>query len=321
MKVKTFFLYNTVCSVTIYDEREDAEQIAEEVKQIAHRIRRVLDFYDPDSELGRLNRTYRVGAPAPVSEELCCFLTRLLKFAERSGYCFDPTLGTAVRTWNIPAQNPEVPSQKEIETAMEKTGGRYVFCDMEKRTVTFEKEGIRLDAGGAGKGYAVECAVRYLKTCGIQSATVNFGGNLYVIGRKTQADAESRMWRIGIQSPWKSYAKSIGTLEVENRGIATSGGYDRFFIKGEKVYHHLLDPRTGYPVENTLDSVTIVSESAFDADMLSTACFVAGVGYAEQICRNMGGMVDYILVEKDGTLTISDGIQEQFRVEIGEEDK
>lgn len=321
MKVKTFFLYNTVCSVTIYDEREDAEQIIDEVKQIAYRIRRVLDFYDPDSELGTLNRTYRARVPMPVSEELCRFLMCLLEFSEKSGYCFDPTLGAAVNTWNIPAHVPDVPNPKEIEAAMERTGGRYVSCDMENRTVTFEKDGIQLDAGGAGKGYAVECAVRHLKKRGVQSASVNFGGNLYVIGKKKQGDEEGRRWRIGIQSPWKSYAKSIGTLELENCGIATSGGYDRFFIKEEKVYHHLLDPHTGYPVENTIDSVTIVSESAFDADLLSTACFVAGIETAEQLCRNMEKPADYIFVKKDGTLIVSDRIREQFHAETGKREK
>ena len=186
-------------------------------------------------------------------------------------------------------------------------------CDIRRRTVTFERDGMVVDAGGAGKGYAVGRVAEYLKSRGVRSASVNFGGNLYLIGPKCSADVVEAPWKIGIRAPWSREMKSIGTMELQDCGTATSGGYDRYFSEDEKIYHHLLDPRTGYPADNTLDSVTIVSDNALYTDLLSTACFVAGEDAVDRICKRVGGRVDYVLVKKDGTITVSDGLRTHFK--------
>lgn len=314
---QTFFLYNTICSAAVYDERDDAEELLCEVKKLAMDIRRMLDFYDPESELGKLNREHRTGVPKRVSKELCAFIIHLLRFSEKSGGCFDPSVGPVVRLWNIPSQNPRVPERGAIEKAMKQTGASFITCDERECTVTFWKPGMVLDAGGAGKGYAVEKAVEFLRRCGVKSAAVNFGGNLFVLGRRSLADGTNRPWKIGIQSPWKDYAQNLGNLSLEDCGAATSGGYDRFFMEDGKVYHHLIDPRTGYPAENTLDSVTIISQNAFYTDLLSTACFVAGEESAERICKSVDINAGYVLVKKDGSVILSENIRERFQPESG----
>lgn len=354
---RTFFLYNTVCSITIYDGRAEVDEILDGAKEMAFQIRRMLDFYDVESELGRLNGRHETGVPYEVSEELCRFLAELLKFSVLSEGCFDPTVGPVVRLWNITARSPKKPSKEEVERARSRTGAEYVNCDTLRRTVTFERDEMVVDAGGAGKGYAVGRVAEYLKSRGVRSASVNFGGNLYLIGGKrlagssaagveagtatgvetgaearaadgtaagvevgttTEVKAESAdvveaPWKIGIRAPWSREMKSIGTMELQDCGTATSGGYDRYFSEDEKIYHHLLDPRTGYPADNTLDSVTIVSDNALYTDLLSTACFVAGEDAVDRICRRVGGRVDYVLVKKDGTITVSDGLRTHFK--------
>lgn len=331
---RTFFLYNTVCSITIYDGGAEAGEILDGAQEMAFQIRRMLDFYDEESELGRLNRGHVTGVPYEVSEELCRFLAELLEFSKLSEGCFDPTVGPVVRLWNITARSPKKPLKEEIERVRSRTGAEYVSCDTRKRTVTFERDGMVVDAGGAGKGYAVGRVAEYLKSRGVRSASVNFGGNLYLIGPKRSAEGQTAggetsteggvvkvgsadmveaPWKIGIRAPWSREMKSIGTMELQDCGTATSGGYDRYFSEDEKIYHHLLDPRTGYPADNTLDSVTIVSDNALYTDLLSTACFVAGEDAVDRICKRVGGRVDYILVKKDGTITVSDGLHTHFK--------
>ncbi len=309
----TFFLYNTVCSITIYDDCEDAVKILEGARDIAFHIRRMLDFYDPCSELGKLNERHETGVPYKVSKELCLFISELLRFSDLSEGCFDPTVGPVVRLWNITALEPKAPTKHEIEDARAKTGAAYVSCDITNNTITFEKEGMVIDAGGAGKGYAAGCVSEYLKAQGIKSASVNFGGNLYLIGPKTLPDGTKVSWKVGIQTPWKANPECMGFLTLQDCGTATSGGYDRYFTINEKIYHHLLDPRSGYPADYDLDSVTIVSESALYTDLLSTACFVGGEEMAMRICRK-AGKAGYVLIRKDGKVLVSGNLEHCFKI-------
>lgn len=319
----TFFLYNTICSVSIFDERSDAWELGNEVKKIASEVRRMLDFYDPESELGRLNREHRTGVLIKVSDELCKFMAEVLEFSKVSEGCYDPTVGTVVKLWNIPTHHPCVPAKEKIEELLRHTGASFIRCNLEERTIQFERQGMLFDAGGAGKGYAVQKVVEYLKSQGVKSATVNFGGNLYVIGKKTDKSGEETPWKIGVQMPWAEYAQSIGVLYGADCGIATSGGYDRFFVEQGKVYHHLIDPRCGYPAENDLDSVTIVSKNAFYTDLLSTACFIAGTeAKIATICSRVDQEAGYIIVKKNGSVVVSKNIENRFECQSvkGEDD-
>lgn len=309
----TFFLYNTICSVSIFDGQNDARELGNEVKKIASEVRRMLDFYDPESELGRLNREHRAGIPTKVSDDFCRFAAEVLEFSKACEGCYDPTVGPVVRLWNIPAHHPRVPAKQEIEEQLRHTGAAFVRCNLEEQTIKFEKQGMLFDAGGAGKGYAVQKVVEYLKSQGVTSATVNFGGNLYVIGKKTDGSGEEKPWKIGVQMPWAEYAQSIGTVYASDCGLATSGAYDRFFVEQGKVYHHLIDPRSGYPAESELDSVTIVSKNAFYTDLLSTACFIAGTeAKIETICRRVDEEAGYIIVKKDGSVIVSKNMEHRF---------
>ena len=312
---RTFFLYNTICSITIFDSDGDSKTILNEAEDIAFEIRRMLDFYDPESELGMLNQRHELSVPYEVSEELCLFISELLRFSKVSEGCFDPTIGPVVRLWNITAHWPKAPSAQEIGQARRQTGADYVQCDTEKHTVTFLKGGLVLDAGGAGKGYAAGRVAEYLSKSGVRSASINFGGNLYLIGAKAAPDGTDFPWKVGIQAPWKSAPESVGTLELQDCGTATSGGYDRYFSENGKIFHHLIDPRTGYPADNSLDSVTIVSKNALYTDLLSTACFVAGEEMAEKICRTSEADVGYIFIRKDGTIKVSDQLKNYFKPE------
>lgn len=217
-----------------------------------------------------------------------------------------------VKLWNIPSHSPTAPTPDALTGMLECTGAAYVRCDEDNRTVTFQKSGMLLDAGAAGKGYAVDAVAEYLIQNGVTHATVNFGGNLRLIGSNPTPEGYEP-WCVGVQAPWRPYGESLGTLLLENCSVATSGGYDRYFEQDGKTYHHLLNPRTGYPVEDGPGSVTIVSPSAFITDLLSTACFVAGEGQADMLCSGTGEDTGYILIRKDGTAAISPSLAGAFR--------
>lgn len=316
MEKITFFLYNTVCTVMICDERNDSRKLLEQARKIADQIREMLDFYDPDSELGRMNRMYCPDIPYPVSEELCGLIDEVLRFSRLSGGCFDPTVGPAVKLWDIPAKLPSCPDEDKIGKIKERVGAYQMECDTKKCTVTFHRKGMMFDAGGVGKGYAVDRVANFLIRSGVRHGAVNFGGNLYLIGGKNTGE---ELWRVGVQAPWQAYAKSCGTMMLKDCGTATSGGYDRFFIEDGNVYHHLLDPRTGHPVENTLDAVTITATDAMHADLLSTACFVAGEEKIDELCRKSGVGAEWLVVKKSGEILMSSGMKKVFRLQEKEE--
>lgn len=299
-----FPLYHTVCEVAV-DWEEGAEELLQEVKRTAQHVQKLLDFYDPESELSRLNKNYRAGVPFPVSEELYAYLKRLDWFSRTSGGLFDSTVGPLVRLWDFTAENPKVPEPGRLEQARERCGYEKIHF-LEGYAVLLEQEGMEIDPGASGKGYAVDCAEALLRAENIRSGTINFGGNLYVLGM-----AGDRKWAVGVQQPWAGRGRTLGTLHLSDCAVATSGGYERYFRLGEKVYHHILDPRTGWPVESRFQSATAVASSAWMADLMSTLLFLGGEEAAEPF-RKEDETIGFLLVDSKGNAKVSDSLKEKF---------
>lgn len=292
-----FFQFGTLCAVAVHDERPGTLAILEAVRRDAEAVRRLLDFYDPDSELGRLNAGHVPGKPYPVSGELFAILWDMLRFSKMSNGCFDPTVAPLVRLWDFTAGKPRPLQSQAVREAVAHCGFSKVRLDRVAQTVTFEAAGMALDAGGAGKGYAADRAVRLLRNAGVRTASVDYGGNLFLLGR-----CEGRPWRIGVQTPWRPRGESLGTLDLCGCAVSTSGVYERCFQSGGRVYHHLLDPRSGRPAQNGLAAVTVTCQSALWADMLSTACFVAGPGALPGVAAALPASqkAGWLAVDEDG---------------------
>lgn len=171
-------------------------------------------------------------------------------------------------------------------------------------------EGVEIDLGGIAKGYTSGRIMAIFEKYGIQSGIVSLGGNVQLYGTK----ADGSPWKVAIQNPDTSTdaADYIGILEIKDKAVITSGGYERYFEQDGKTYHHILDPDTGYPAESGLTSVTIVSEDGTLADGLSTSLFIMGKKKALEYWRAHADSFDVILVEEDGTITLSEGIQDEF---------
>lgn len=234
------------------------------------RVDRLMSHYRPDSPLSRLNREAARG-PVAVEPELLAFLDVCLRWSRESHGAFDVTVGPLMKAWGFFRDEGHVPGKEELAAALEVVGYLRVVLDRERGTVRFDRPGVELDLGGIGKGYAADRVVDLLRRRGIASALVNLGGSsVYGLG----APPGRESWEIGIQDPIDA-AKIAVAVSLRDRSLSVSGGYARFFEEDGVTYAHVMDPRTGRPVQGLL-SVAVLSASATDGDALDNVLFVEG---------------------------------------------
>jgi thiamine biosynthesis lipoprotein len=232
------------------------------------RVDRLLSNYLPDSELSRMNRE-AAKAPFRASAELYEFVKRCRRYFDDTLGTFDPTMGPVVRAWGFFTPRPSRPTQEDAGAAKRRSGFDKVRLDDAARSVAYAVDGIELDPGGIGKGYAADRAVAVLGQFGIARALVSAGGStLYAMGQPPGKDG----WKLGVRDPTRP-ATSIRYVTLRDRGLSTSGIAERFVeIDGRRV-GHIIDPRTGDPVEG-MCQVTLTAPTATDSDALTKAAFL-----------------------------------------------
>lgn len=271
--------------------------------------------YKPDSELSTLNAK-AAHWPQPVSEEMAFLLGEAVRWGERSGGALDCTVGPLVRAWGFFKREGRIPAPAELTEARARSGWSHLRFDAAARTVAFDRDGVELDFGGIGKGYAVDRAAAVLRDRGVTSALVDAGGNFYGFG----APEGREHWRIGIRHPLRK-DDLIADVDVSGAGIATSGGYENYFEADGKRYVHIFDPRTGRPVEGML-STTVVAPTATAADALSTATFVLGTDAGLQLVESLPD-IECLLVSGDPNdraglrIVMSSGMRAHVRLHEG----
>jgi thiamine biosynthesis lipoprotein len=266
---QTESVLGTVCSVNLYGKGS-----ARLYRNIFARLREIegrMSANLPDTELEQINAQAGI-APVKVHRDCLEVLLSARRFAEITGGAFDPTIGPLVKLWNIGFSGARVPSREEIDRALPLVNWRDLIIDQDAGTVFLARPGMRLDIGGIAKGYAADEAVKLIRRAGIPRAIVDLGGNIFAYGAKEG----NQPWRVGIQNPSGLRNDYLGVLELRNKTVVTSGVYERFLEADGKHYHHILSPQDGYPVENGLVSVTIITGRSLDADGLSTGVFALG---------------------------------------------
>jgi thiamine biosynthesis lipoprotein len=246
-------------------------------------------------------------APVKVRADLIEVLETALYYAELSDGAFDPTIGPLVTLWGIGTDTQRIPHEDEIAATLELVDWRELVINREAGTVFLQREGMALDLGAIAKGYAGDEAVRIASEAKVQRAIVDLGGNIVVLGWRGKQKKELLPWRIGIQNPLKERGAYIGILSVHDTSIVTSGIYERFFESGGKYYHHLFSTATGYPVENGLLSVTIVTDSSTAADALSTVVFALGFERGKALIDSIPD-AEAIFVFDDRSISITSGL-------------
>ena len=243
-------------------------------------LEQMLSVYRPESDLSRLNQQAAF-TPVVVDEELFSLLLHGKEIAEKTGHAFDPVSGSLIQLWRLCRREGRLPSEHELTAARRQSGLSHVTFDPATREITFDTAGVGFDLGAIGKGYAVDRAGSWLLQQGVENWLVH-GGKSSVLARGSHAGHVG--WPIGLRNPLFPDRPYL-TLLLKDAAISTSGTAVQWFRVGDQRYGHILDPRTGWPVDTML-SVSVIAPDAALADALSTAFFVLGVEKALSACDN-----------------------------------
>lgn len=296
-----FDIMDTDVNVRAYGP--NAEEAIEQALAEMRRLDSLLSAYDPDSEVSEVNRMAGE-APVKVSDDTLAVIERALYFAELSGGVFDPTVFPVSELWAVAREQKQLPSKEDVAAALELVDYTRVQVDRDEATVFLSVKGMGLDLGAIAKGYAVDKMAQILRASQVESFLINAGGNVYAGGRKP----DNTLWRVGVTDP-KDTGDIIGVMPAEDMAIVSSGDYRRYFVVDNTVYHHIIDPRTGYP-SDTSRGTTVFSPSSIDADALSTIMFILGPDDSEGILSQFDG-IGVVFVRQDGSV-VSKGLVDGF---------
>lgn len=266
---QTMYMLGTVITLSVYGD----DQAQPAITKSFDRIREIEDKMSArieDSEISTLNRT----GEAVLSDDTYYVLNKAIDMAKRSNGAFDPTLLPIIHLWGFDSdvEDRKVPNETDIEKELKYVGYEKVSLDKSTNNVKI-LDGMGIDLGGIAKGYAADESKRIFIENGVASALLDLGGNVVAIGNRPDGEE----WRIGLKDPRsENESEYFGVVNVSDQTVVTSGDYERYFIQDGKRYHHIFDAKTGYPSNNSLISVTIISDSSIQADALSTAVFVMG---------------------------------------------
>ena len=294
---RTGFYFDTVISIAIYDSED--ETILDGCMKMASHYDQLFSAQKEGSDIWNVN--HAKGKPVTVDSDTADLLQKALYYARLSGGRFDPTLGGVSSLWNFNGQTPgPVPAASDISSALTHVG--YQNIELSGNTVTLKDPDTQIDLGAIAKGYIADQMKSYLQKQGVKSAIINLGGNVLLVGSKP--DHES--FTVGIQKPFADNSTYITTVSASDLSIVSSGTYERYFEQDGKKYHHILDPSTGYPVENHLLGVTILSKRSVDGDGLSTTCFVLGLDEGMKLIESLPD-TEAVFITDDDQLHYSSG--------------
>lgn len=306
IKEKTGFLLGTVVQIKFPESQP--VRLFDDVFVLLKEIENDMSINIEDSEVIRINENAGKSY-VKVSPETYYVIERGKYYSELSEGRFDISIGPLVKLWGIGTNAPKVPTQVEIEKELSKVDYTNILLNESDKSIMLAKEGMIIDLGGIAKGYAADVVADYLKSKDIHNAIIDLGGNILALGGNGRAD----FWNIGLQNPFEARNKHLGILKVKDKTIVTSGVYERNFTEKGKTYHHILDPFTGYPVENSLMSVSIIADKSIDADGLSTTVFALGLEKGAEIIKSLDG-VDAIFVDKAKNVYITEDIKNSLTI-------
>ncbi len=306
IKEKTGFLLGTVVQIKLLDPQP--EKLFNEAFSLIQDIENKMSINIEDSEVIRINNNAGKSY-VKVSPETYFVIEKGKYYSSLSNGSFDISIGPLVKLWGIGSENAKIPPQDEIDKALSKIDYNNILLNESDKSVMLAKEGMIIDLGGIAKGYAADVIAEFLKSKNVNNAIIDLGGNVLALGE----NGKTEKWNIGIQNPFEQRNKLIGILNVRDKTIVTSGVYERYFIENGKRYHHILNPFTGYPVENSLMSVSIVADKSIDADGLSTTVFALGLEKGSELVEKLDG-IDAIFIDKNKNVYVTKGIKDAFKI-------
>lgn len=297
------FAMGTVINQTIYSDEDTTDEVLDILVDIEDNM---LSWRIDSSEIAKINDKAGEGV-VNVSEEVKDDLQTAINVGYDSEGALDITIGKLSRLWNIEGENPSVPKDFEIQ-------GLLKDVDYKKLNITQEgiilPENTSIDLGAVGKGIGCDKIKEYFDSRqDVQGAVISVGGSILVYGTKP----DNSNWKVGISDPRGEIGDVFAALTLsEESYVSTSGDYEKYFIQDGKRYHHILDPKTGYPSESGLISVTIVSNSGIISDCLSTACFVLGYEKSLPLLEKYNAQA--IFVDSNKNVIATDGLKNSLTI-------
>ena len=313
---------NTAVQITIYDSQDKA--LLNDCLALCDKYELIFSRTNEKSELYKLNHRKDVSdgdfgtdgptTPYPVSgtadtwhisEDLAALLSEGLDITRESDGAFDIAIAPLTSLWDFTAEDPEVPDDAAIQKALPLCSSDGVTIDGED--ITLLSDDIQFDVGAIAKGYIADRLKDFLIKKGVKSAIINLGGNVLCIGSKP----DGTPFKIGIQKPFADRNETEAVMDITGKSVVSSGIYERCFKQDGKLYH-ILNPQTGYPYDNGLISVTIISDQSVDGDALSTTCFALGLEDGLKFAEKKG--VQAVFITEDYELHYTDGFRDEIRV-------
>lgn len=298
---KSDFYFDTVVTIQIYDckenynsdvqEREDIEELIDNAMALCKRYETIFSKTNPDSELYKINNGENQNVR--ISKELYDVLSKSIEYSQLSQGKFDVTISKLSDQWNF--KNKKIPSDYLINSLLVDVNYENILLsEINDNYYLSVKGASTIDLGGIAKGYVADKIKFYLTKHGIKSGIINLGGNIVVIGDKP----DSSPYNIGINKPFSVSGETICTVNIEDKSIVTSGIYERMFEENGKIYHHIIDPDTGYPADTDVYSATIICNNSATADALSTVCVLLGTEKALDLINSIDD-VDCIIITNE----------------------
>lgn len=314
---------NTAVQITIYDSQD--KSLLDDCLALCDRYELIFSRTNENSELYKLNHRkdtsdkdpnadgqttpYPVSGTADtwhISEDLAALLSEGLDITRESDGAFDIAIAPLTSLWDFTAEDPKVPDDAAIQKALPLCSSDGVTID--GQDITLPSDDIQFDVGAIAKGYIADRMKDFLVKKGVNSAIINLGGNVLCIGSKP----DGTPFKVGIQKPFADRNETEAVMDITGKSVVSSGIYERCFKQNGKLYHHILNPKTGYPYDNSLVSVTIISDQSVDGDALSTTCFALGLEDGLKFAEKKG--VQAVFITEDYELHYTDGFQDEINV-------
>ncbi len=293
--------YDTLVNIDIYGAGKDSSVICDRCKELCSHYEDLFDAQKPESDIYRINHSS--GKTIKVDHDTAVMLSVALDSCEASNGAFDITIAPVSSLWDFHEEDPRIPSDMDIQKSLTKVNYKKVSVDLTEDTVTVGAD-TTLDAGATAKGYIADRIGDYLISCNITGAIINIGGDIRVIGTKDNKTP----FRIGINDPFNEDSV-LAALELSDISVATSGIYERCFTVEGRDYHHIIDVKTGYPTDTDIESVTVITKSAAEADSLCTVSILYGSEKAIPYIESVPDTEAFILLT-DGTVLKTSGLDE-----------
>lgn len=293
-QTREVYAMDTVMTLEAYGQNADAalDEAAAEIE----RLDALWSIASSDGEIARLNAEKQITASA----DTLALLTRAKEISAATDGLFSTTIAPLMEAWGFTSGDYRVPDEAELSALLAHVDDEEIAIS--GSTVTIPAD-AKVDLGGIAKGFTSARVMEIFRENGIKNGILSLGGNVQTLGTKP----DGTLWRVGLQNPADERAL-FATLELADKAVITSGAYERNFEQDGIVYHHIIDPRTGYPAESGLSSVTVVSDDGTLADGLSTALFIMGKEAAVEFWRSHRDDFDMVLLADDGAVTVSAGI-------------